>query len=126
MSEFLRPETITIVAEGEFAHRKIYQDSNRAEFAFVKLRLEPLPRHGGIQYVAESAARVHPDHAAGLKQGIDEALMDGVLNRGMVVDIKVVVLDAKYHHIDSNHKTFRIAAQRAFEIAMRQAGPIFL
>jgi elongation factor G len=125
----LRPETITREASGEFAHKKIFlipAGGSGGEFAIVKLWLEPLPRGSGIQYLGGNSARSLPKECAeGLEEGVYEALKNAVLNGGMVVDIKIAVMDAKYHDLDSSRKTFRIAAQGAFESAMCQAEPIF-
>src|ERR1700734_3320993 len=99
----LQAETITRAAEAEFAHRKIFHDGN-GEFAIVKLRLEPLPRGAGIEYSAAGQS-LPKEIADGLEEGVYEALKNGILNGGVVVDVKVTVMDAKYHEIDSNRKT---------------------
>ncbi|HWC62693.1 MAG TPA: hypothetical protein VG501_03660 [Rhizomicrobium sp.] len=126
----LRPETITREAQGEFAHRKIFSlpagECSAAEFAVVSLWLEPLPRGDGIQFFGgNSIEAIPPECAEGLEEGVYEALRDGVLNGGMVVDVKITIMDAKFHELDSSRKAFRIAAKGAFAVAMRKGAPIF-
>ena len=79
-------ETISRSSEVEFTHKKIFADG-WGEFANVRLRLEPLPRGAGIQFVNQAEGGVVPaDMIGGVEEGIREAAKTGVLEGGPVVD----------------------------------------
>jgi elongation factor G len=61
-----------------------------------------------------------------IERGVRDALEKGVSRGYPVVDVKVTVLDGKYHEVDSSDMAFRTAAAMAFRDGMRKAGPIIL
>ena len=118
-------ETISRTVEVTFTHKKIFDQGG--EFAHVKIRLEPLPRGAGIQFVNDVAQGHIPEHMiGGVEEGLREAAKTGVLNGGEVVDFKVTLLDGAYHEVDSNWRTFSLAGQGALWDGMRKAGPKLL
>jgi elongation factor G len=120
-----RLATITHAVEVEFTHKKII--GGAGEFAKVKLRLEPLPRGTGIQFINGLTEGIIPDHTIdGVEEGIREAAKMGILAGVPVVDFKATLIGAAYHDIDSNRHTFNLAARGAFWDGMRKAGPKLL
>jgi elongation factor G len=120
-----RPETISRTVEIDFTHKK--QIGGGGEFARVKIRLEPLPRGTGIQFVNEVRDGAVPKQMiGGVEEGIREAAKTGVLEGGPVVDFKATLIDGAYHETDSNWHTFSLAARGAFRDGMRKAGPKLL
>jgi elongation factor G len=118
-------ETISRTVEVEFTHKRLI--GGGGEFANVKIRLEPLPRGTGVEFVNDVRNGCVPDQMiGGVEEGIREAAKAGVLNGGTVVDFRVTLTDGKYHEIDSNWRTFSLAAQSAFWDGMRKAGPKLL
>lgn len=118
-------ETISRTVEVEFTHKKII--GGGGEFAKVRIRLAPLPPEMGVQFVNEVPEGNLPDDLIeGARDGIVEAAKSGVLNGGSVVGFKASLLDGWHHEIDSNRRTFSLAAQDAFWDAMRKAGPKLL
>ena len=126
MTEKGRFETITRTAEASFVHSKVF-DGGSGEFAKVTIRLEPLPRGTGIQFADEAPLGFVPeDMIGGVEEGIREAAKVGVLEGHPVTDFKAVLIDGAYHDIDSSWRTFSIAAQGAFWVGQRRAGPRLL
>jgi elongation factor G len=115
-------ETITRTAETTFAHKKVI--GGGGEFAIVSLRLEPLPSGSSVQFVNGVTDQVVPTRLVeGVQEGIQEASNRGVIAGHPVTDLRVTLIDGKYHDIDSNRRTFSFAARGAFWDAMRKAGP---
>ena len=120
-----RSETISRAIEVEFTHKKVI--GGGGEFAKVKIRLEPLPRGIGIQFASDLKTGTVPDRMiGGVEEGIREAAKTGDLEGGPVVDFKATLIDGAYHDVDSNWRTFSLAAQGAFRDGMRKAGPKLL
>jgi len=115
-------EIITRVVDASFVHKKII--SGGGEFAKVLLRLEPLPDGSGFQFVNDAAADVLPAELVdGVREGVVQAAMMGVLAGHPVTDVRVTLVDGAYHDIDSSRHTFCLAARGAFRDGMRKAGP---
>jgi elongation factor G len=118
-------ETISQAVEVDFTHKR--QVGGGGEFAKVLLRMEPLSRGSGVQFVNEVRAGALPDFITeGAEEGIREAAQEGVLGSGPVVDVKVTLIDGVYHELDSTRHTFRLAALGAFRRGMWRAGPRLL
>ena len=118
----MRPETITRSAEATRTHMKFLDGGG--EFAEVTLRLEPLPRGGGLEFVnAALPIAVPTKFVEGVAEGITKAAETGVVFGGPVTDLRVTLLDGAYHEMDSNPRTFGLAAKEAFWAAISNAGP---
>lgn len=104
-----------------YTHKKAFPGGG--EFAKVMLRFEPLPVGEGLKVVNGMKEDWIP---AGLVEAIDEGVREaaktGVLAGKPVTDLRVTIMDAAFHEIDSTRETFRLAAQRAFWKGMRKAG----
>jgi elongation factor G len=115
-------EIITRTAEATFAHKK--QFAGGGEFAIVSIRLEPLPSGAGMQFVQGMSGKVLPTELIeGVREGIQEASKKGVLAGQPVTDLRATLINSIYHPIDSNRRTFSLAASGAFWDAMRKAAP---
>jgi elongation factor G len=123
-------ETITRTVEVSSVHKKIIEGGSaplRGEFAKVTIRLEPLSRGTGIQFVNGAPPGSVPEEMiGGVEEGIREAAKSGVLEGHPVVDFKATLLNGAYHEVDSNWHTFSLAAQSAFWDGQRKAGPRLL
>ena len=125
MTDAPRKETITRTGEAEYVHKKLL--GNGGEFAVVRLRLEPLPRGTGIAFANETSADILPRaFIPAIEAAIRRCADAGGVAGYPVVDVRAVLVDAKYHEIDSNERTFALAAEGAFRDALRKAGPIIL
>jgi elongation factor G len=115
-------ETITRAVDATFAHKKII--GGGGEFAVVTLRLEPLSDDSGLQFINNVTNEVLPAKLVeGVREGVQEASKSGVLAGHPVTDLRVTLIDGKYHDIDSDRRTFSLAASGAFLDGMRKAGP---
>lgn len=118
-------ETITAPAEGHHRHKK--QTGGAGQFGEVWLRVEPLPRGAGFEFVDAVKGGVIPNQfIPAVEKGVREVLATGAIAGHPVVDVKVTVFDGKHHSVDSKEIAFVTAARKAFMGAIREARPIVL
>jgi elongation factor G len=118
-------ETIRTRAEAEHKHKK--QTGGHGQYGHVFLRLEPLPRGGGYEFVDEIFGGAIPkQYIPGVEKGVKEAMQEGVLAGYPVVDVRVTLYDGSYHVVDSSELSFKIAGAQAFRKAMQAASPVLL
>ncbi len=118
-------ETITARAEGHHRHKK--QTGGAGQFGEVFLRIEPLPRGAGFEFVDEVKGGTIPGQfIPAVEKGVREVLTHGAIAGYPVVDVKVIVYDGKHHSVDSKEIAFATAGRKAFMAAIREARPIVL
>jgi elongation factor G len=118
-------ETITGVAEAEGRHKK--QSGGHGQFGVCTLRVEPLERGAGFEFVDKVVGGAIPKQfIPAVRKGIEETMADGGAHGYPVVDVRVTCLDGKYHPVDSSEMAFKAAARLAFREAVAQAGPVII
>lgn len=118
-------ETITAKAEGHHRHKK--QTGGAGQFGEVFLRVEPLPRGGGFEFVdVVKGGAIPGNFMAAVEKGVREALAAGAIAGYAVEDIRVTVHDGKSHSVDSKDIAFATAARKATWVAIMEARPIVL
>lgn len=118
-------ETIRSAAEGQGRHKK--QSGGHGQFGDCKIRMEPLPRGAGFEFVNEIFGGAIPrGFIPAVEKGIQEAAVRGWLAGYPVVDFRVVLLDGSYHEVDSNELSFKLAGRLAFRKCMEQSRPALL
>lgn len=118
-------ETITIPAEAE--GKFIRQTGGKGQYGWVKIRLEPLPRGGGFLFENEiKGATIPKDFIPAVEEGIKEAMQNGVLAGYPMVDVKAVLIEGKYHEVDSTEISFKIAGSIALHEAALKGGAVLL
>ena len=118
-------ETVTAHAEGHHRHKK--QTGGAGQFGEVYLRIEPLPRGGGFEFVDQVKGGTIPTQfIPAVEKGVREVLTHGAIAGYPVVDVKVIVYDGKHHSVDSKEIAFATAGKKAFMAAIREARPIVL
>ena len=118
-------ETITHSARGHGVWE--HQAGGRGQFAHVDLEIEPLPMGSGYEYVSLITGSVLPrPFVTAVDLGVREALKNGTLSGSQVIDLKVSLVDGRYHEVDSSEADFKIAASIAFKDALNKAGAILL
>jgi elongation factor G len=118
-------ETVTANAEGHHRHKK--QTGGAGQFGEVYLRIEPLPRGGGFEFIDQVKGGTIPgQYMQAVEKGVREVLTTGAVAGYPVVDIRVIVYDGKHHSVDSKDIAFTTAGRKAFAAAIREARPIVL
>ena len=118
-------EAITAAAEGHCRHKK--QSGGAGQFGEVMLRVEPLERGAGFEFVDIVKGGVIPGvFMAAVEKGVRQALADGVVAGFPVEDLRVTVHDGKSHPVDGKDIAFFTAARKATVEAIRAAKPIVL
>ena len=118
-------ETITGRAEGHYRLKK--QTGGAGQFGEVFLRVEPLARGGGYEFVDDVFGGAIPSqYIPACDEGCQDALQRGVIAGFPVQDLRVTVYDGKSHAVDSKDAAFRTAAKFALRDAMQRANPALL
>ncbi len=118
-------ETIKGRAEGEGKHKK--QSGGRGQFGDCWIRMMPVPR--GTGYVFEDqivGGSIPGKFIPAVDRGIQEASARGILAGCPMVDFKVELFDGKYHDVDSNEMSFKLAGILAFKTVAPNCKPILL
>jgi elongation factor G len=119
-------ETIkAVVKDAEFKHKK--QTGGHGQYGHVHLRLEPLKRGQGFEFVDEIVGGVVPGKfIPAVEKGVIEIMKEGVLAGYPVVDVRVALHYGSYHDVDSSEMAFKVAASQAFKKGFLEAKPILL
>jgi elongation factor G len=118
-------ETITRAVEITSRHKK--QTGGHGQFAEAKVRMEPLPRGGGYEFVDKIfGGSISQNYRPSVDKGIQSAAVAGPLSGNPVVDFRVLLLDGKEHDVDSSDMAFQICGRKAFREAVKQAAPTIL
>jgi len=119
-------ETIRSVVDkvdGKF----IRQSGGKGQYGHVVLKLEPLERGAGYEFVNDIVGGVVPKEFIGaIDKGIKEQLDNGVVAGFPLVDVRVTLFDGSYHDVDSNEMAFRIAASIGVKDGAKMANPVLL
>ena len=118
-------ETITDTSTVTYTHKK--QTGGSGQYAEVEISMSTTGPGGGYQFEDKiSGGRIPREYIPSVNAGIQEAMSNGVLAGYPTVDIKVELLDGKYHDVDSSEMAFKIAGIQAFKEAARKAKPVLL
>jgi len=118
-------ETIRGRAEAQGRHKK--QTGGHGQYGDCKIKMEPLPRGAGFEFVNDIFGGAIPrQFVPAVEKGIQESAVRGFLAGYPVVDFKVTVFDGSYHDVDSNELSFKMAGRLAFRKCMEQAKPVLL
>jgi elongation factor G len=118
-------ETINAPAEGHARHKK--QTGGAGQFGEVFLRVEPLGRGQGFEFVDQVKGGVIPFNLIpAVEKGVREVLATGYVAGYPIQDIRVVVYDGKHHPVDSKEVAFVAAGRKAMLDALAKARPVVL
>lgn len=118
-------ETITGKADGHHRHKK--QTGGSGQFGEVYLRVEPLERGAGFEFVNDLFGESIPrQYLPAIEKGVQDVLSVGAIAGYPMQDIRVSVYDGKHHPVDSKEVAFRTAGKYAFIEAVKNAKPVLL
>ena len=118
-------ETITAKGDAQYRHKK--QSGGAGQFAEVWMRVEPLTRGEGFEFVDEVVGGAIPrQFISSCEKGVLSAMKDGFVAGYPVVDVRAIVYDGKTHPVDSKDIAFQIAAAHAFRESCEKAKPSLL
>jgi elongation factor G len=118
-------ETVTTKAEGHHRHKK--QTGGAGQFGEVFLRIEPLPRGSGFEFVDQVKGGTIPTQfIPAVQKGVEQVLTAGPVAGFPLQDVRVIVYDGKHHPVDSKEIAFVTAGRKAFLDAIDKAKPIVL
>ncbi|HEX3359179.1 MAG TPA: elongation factor G [Tepidisphaeraceae bacterium] len=118
-------ETIQMNAEGHHRHKK--QTGGAGQFGEVFLRVEPMERGKGFEFVDEIFGGAIPgQYVPAIEKGVREVLDQGAIAGYPLQDVRVIVYDGKHHAVDSKEIAFKTAGKYAFIDAVKKAKPVLL
>ena len=118
-------ETVKGRAEGQGKYKK--QTGGRGQYGDTWLRVEPMARGGGFEFVDDIFGGAVPrNFIPSVEKGVRDCMKKGILAGYPVVDIKVTLYDGSYHDVDSSDMAFQIAASMGLQKVFMDAQPILL
>ena len=118
-------ESITAHADGHHRHKR--QTGGAGQFGEVALRVEPLPRGAGFEFVDAVVGGAIPNqYIPAVEKGVREQLEEGFVGGYPIQDVRVTVTDGKYHPVDSKEVAFKTAGKFALRDALSKAKPVLL
>jgi elongation factor G len=118
-------ETVRTKAAAQGRHVK--QTGGHGQYAVCSIELEPLPRGEGFVYEDKIFGGAIPQQfIPSIEKGIVKTMAEGVISGNPVVDIKVTLVDGKFHSVDSSDMAFQIAGSLALKEGAEKAGVVLL
>jgi elongation factor G len=118
-------ETIKGKAEAQGKYKR--QSGGRGQYGDCWLRIEPMPRGGGFEFVdAVVGGSVPRQFIPSVEKGVRNTLPEGFLAGYPLVDLKVTLYDGSSHAVDSSDMSFQIAASMGLKAALEKAHPVLL
>ena len=117
-------ETIRKMADVDTKYAR--QSGGKGQYGHVKIKIEPNPGKGYEFINATVGGAIPKEYIPAVDQGIQGAMLSGVVAGYNVVDVKVTLYDGSYHEVDSSEMGFKIAGSMAFKEAMKKADPVLL
>jgi elongation factor G len=112
-------ETIRGHADVHGRHKK--QTGGHGQFGDIKVKVDPLERGEGFKFVNSTFGGAVPKNfIPAVEKGFVEAAARGYLAGYPMVDFKVTLYDGQYHDVDSSEMSFKMAARKAFKLAMEE------
>jgi len=117
----------TITSQTEIEGKYIRQSGGRGQYGHVWLRIEPLEKGSGFEFVNDIKGGTIPrEYIPAVEKGIKEAMNRGVIAHYQMVDIKVTLYDGSFHEVDSSEAAFKIAGSMAFRDGVKRSNPVLL
>jgi elongation factor G len=117
----------TIRTRGKGLGRHVKQTGGHGQYAVCNIEIEPLPRGEGFVYENKIFGGAIPQQfIPSIEKGIVKTMSEGVISGNPMVDVKVTLIDGKFHPVDSSDMAFQIAGSLALKEGVEQAGVVIL
>jgi elongation factor G len=117
----------TIRGKARAQGRHVKQTGGHGQYAVCNIEIEPLPRGEGFVYEDKIYGGAIPHQfIPSIEKGIVRTMSDGVISGNPMVDVKVTLVDGKFHPVDSSDMAFQIAGSIALKEGVEQAGVVLL
>jgi len=121
------PYRETIKSTADFRAKYKKQSGGRGQYGDAHVKVEPLPRGKGFEFVNKVVGGVIPTKfIPSVERGVNETVLKGIIAESKIVDLKATVFDGSYHAVDSSDVAFKIAGSMAFKQAFLGAKPVIL
>lgn len=118
-------ETIRVACEQEGKY--IRQSGGRGQYGHVWIRLEPLERSKGFEFINKIKGGTIPrEYIPAVEKGVKEAMEGGAIAGYPIVDVQVTLFDGSFHEVDSSEIAFKIAASQALRAGAKKASPCLI
>jgi len=117
----------TIKRQAEAEGKYIRQSGGRGQYGHVWLKVEPLERGKGFEFVNAIKGGVVPqEFIPAVEKGVKEAMSKGIVAGYPMIDMRVTIYDGSYHEVDSSEAAFKIAGSIALQEAAKRSTPVIL
>ncbi|HET9724492.1 MAG TPA: elongation factor G, partial [Actinomycetota bacterium] len=117
----------TIRGPGKGLGRHVKQTGGHGQYAVCNIEIEPLPRGEGFEFVDKIFGGAIPSQFTGsVEKGVVKTMQQGVISGNPMVDIRCLLVDGKFHTVDSSDMAFQIAGSLALKDAVDRAGVLLL
>ncbi|HZD80723.1 MAG TPA: elongation factor G [Actinomycetota bacterium] len=117
----------TIRSSGKAMGRHVKQTGGHGQYAICNIEVEPMERGAGFEFVDKIFGGAIPNQFIGsVEKGVVKAMSEGVLSGNPMVDVRVTLVDGKFHPVDSSDMAFQIAGSLALKEATQDAGVVLL
>ncbi|KKU15311.1 translation elongation factor G [Candidatus Wolfebacteria bacterium RIFCSPLOWO2_01_FULL_45_19] len=117
----------TILATAEAEGKYIRQSGGRGQYGHVWLKVEPLERGKGFEFIdAIKGGTIPKEFISAVEKGVKEATVKGVVAGYPLIDVSATLYDGSFHEVDSSEMAFKIAGSMAFQEAAKRAKPVIL
>jgi len=118
-------ETITANGDEKYRHKK--QSGGAGQFAEVWMRIEPMNRGEGFEFVSKVVGgSISSVFIPSIEKGVRQIIVEGAVAGYKIVDTRAIVYDGKEHPVDSKDIAFQIAGREVFKMLVKKAKPILL
>ena len=118
-------ETVHGSARAEGRHVK--QSGGHGQYGICVIEVAPTPRGEGFVWEDKIFGGSIPQNfRPSVQKGIVDTMSKGVVAGYPMVDVRVTLLDGKYHTVDSNDMAFQIAGSLAIRKGALDPGPVLL
>ena len=106
--------------------RHVRQTGGSGQYGIVYINIEPAPGEGFDFVNKIKGGSIPTEFIPAIEKGVEESLSNGIRAGYPVVDVRVTLVDGKFHDTDSSEIAFKIAGSLAFKEASRRAKPALL